>query len=147
MNHHRVANAALGLGLAGSLLLGACSSGDPADVAKTTTTAPAAAPERGEIPELEDARGAYRSLDVSSCERGPGAVDASGTFTNESKKRRDVVVVVSWVSPKGNGVLARDVAVLQDLGPGKSAGWKVAGRVRSKTKATCAFTVTSGTLP
>jgi hypothetical protein len=149
MNRHRSAAAAAAarLGLVALLFLGACSKGDAPSPSKPTTTKPAADIEAGEMPKLENAKGAFRSLDVSTCDAGPGKVSANGTIENSAKKPRDLVIAVSWVNPKGNGVLDRKVVVIKDLAAGKSADWKVTGEVPSKTKATCAFMVKSGTLP
>lgn len=143
--------------LVGTTTLG-CSPGDspPAPTAATTTDGGGTGAEQAtsgvitpadvpDIPRFDGrSRGVIGDVEVETCDTEPGAVRAAGTATNSAEVVRDVVVVISWTVGETGDVVARGVASLDDLAPGRSATWGVEASVPGAEAATCVTTALAG---
>lgn len=69
---------------------------------------------------------------MSSCDKGPGKVNAVGEVTLPDGVDGQVIVSVSWVNPKTSKVVASGKQTLKDLEHGKKTGWKITADVGAK---------------
>lgn len=102
-------------------------------------------PRLQQVPKLADSVGVVKDAKLAACSTEQGKVVADGTVTNSADKTRDIVVVVSWVTPTSD-VVARGVTEVKDLKAGKSADWRANSTLKYEGSASCVMTVTAGKL-
>ncbi|WP_028655179.1 FxLYD domain-containing protein [Nocardioides sp. J54] len=95
-----------------------------------------------EVPELKGSKGAVADASFGQCTAAPGEQKVSGTVTNSTRQATDYVVTVSWINETYD-VLARGVAVLEDLAAGASEDFEVSASVPEDAD-TCTFHVARG---
>lgn len=152
-----------GLRVAGAVLLAAtalagCSGSNsaPTPSAGATSAPPVSAspsrsaeispPSLTPIPTLSKEKGIVVDTTMTACSTKPGTVTANGTVRNSGSSASDLVVVVSWVLPQGNDVLARGVAVVKKAKPGAKSDWKVSTTLKTNQTVQCVLSSRRGSL-
>lgn len=98
------------------------------------------------IPTLSKEKGIVVDTTMTACSTKPGTVTANGTVRNSGSSASDLVVVVSWVLPQGNDVLARGVAVVKKAKPGAKSDWKVSTTLKTSQTVQCVLSSRRGSL-
>lgn len=98
------------------------------------------------IPTLSKEKGIVVDTTMTACSTKPGTVTANGTVRNSGSSASDLVVVVSWVLPQGNDVLARGVAVVKKAKPGAKSDWKVSTTLKTNQTVQCVLSSRRGSL-
>ena len=114
---------------------------EQAEDAKTGTISP----KLQQVPKLSGSVGVVKDAKLTACSTKQGKVAADGTVTNSADQTRDIVVVVSWVTPTSD-VVARGVTEVKNLKAGKSADWKANSTLKYDGSAQCVMTVNAGKL-
>lgn len=104
--------------IAVSMLTGCASTGSPAP-----TPSKAAAPHVGASP-YPKGQGSISTTVMTGCEKKPGAVKATGTYTVPTGAKGDqVIITVSWVNAKNANLLASNAVTLTGLKAGEREKW------------------------
>jgi hypothetical protein len=135
-----------------ALALTACSGGDDDNKADDNKSAKAAdagivsPADLTELPKLKQEKGIVADVEMENCDVDKGKVRANGTAKNTANKARDLVVAVSWAATTGGDVVAREVAELKNVAPGKAEKWSVDSSLNSADGIQCVLTATAGEL-
>ncbi len=143
--------------LAATALAGCSGAGNSPSPTTGATSAPptAASPSRSAqisppsltpIPTLSNEKGIVVDTTMTACSTKPGTVNANGTIRNSGSSASDLVVVVSWVLPQGNDVMARGVAVVKNAKPGSTSDWKVSTKLTTDQTVQCVLSSRRGSL-
>lgn len=97
-----------------------------------------------EVPEVKKGQGAISDTTFGECATDAGRQRVTGTVENSTTSKADYVVTVSWINETSD-VLARGVAVVEDLGAGASSEIEVSAEVPEGVS-NCTFHVVRGAL-
>lgn len=109
--------------------------------APPATTSPADLPG---VPALRQERGIVDQLQIDACPTRAGRRRVTGEVTNAGRHPRDLVVVVNWTNDAYD-VLARGVAVVEDVAPGATRTWRLGADVEGDVT-TCTPSARAGQL-
>lgn len=150
----RATRTAVALGVSGLLTLSLVGCSGSKGATTPGTDQPAAAPKAStgvvspkltKVPDLKGSQGVVKDAKLTGCSTEPGDVEAKGTVVNSAAKARDIVIVVSWVTPTSD-VVARGVTALKAVEPGQTSDWSATSKLKFNGGAQCVMTVNAGTL-
>lgn len=131
----------------------ACSADGPEKVETLPSKSPTAvdtgiiSPELPKNPRFKGTvDGIIKDVAVESCDLEEGTVRAAGTATNSAQNAQDIVVSISWAVPTTSDVVARGIAILEDVKAGETLNWDVEAELGSSQTVACVPTALRGTL-